>query len=50
MMPEKILDVGAVSTKFQITLTKTVRERFEFKVGERVIFVDKDGELIIRKT
>ncbi len=49
-MSEKILDVGAVSTKFQITLTKAVRDRFNFKVGERVIFVERDGELIVRKT
>ena len=49
-MSEKILDVGAVTTKFQITLTKTVRDRFNFKVGERVIFLEKDGELIVRKT
>lgn len=49
-MSEKILDVGAVTSKFQITLTKTVRDRFNFNVGDRVIFVEKDGELIVRKT
>jgi AbrB family looped-hinge helix DNA binding protein len=49
-MSEKILDVGAVTTKFQITLTQAVRDRFNFKVGDRVLFLEKDGELIVRKT
>jgi len=49
-MSEKILDVGAVTTKFQITLTKAVRSRFNFEVGDRVLFVEKENELIVRKT
>jgi len=49
-MSEKLLDVGAVTSKFQITLTQTVRSRFNFKVGDRVVFVERDGELIVRKT
>jgi len=48
-MTEKILDMGLVSTKNQITLPKAVRERFSIKVGDRLLFVEEDGKLILRK-
>jgi AbrB family looped-hinge helix DNA binding protein len=48
-MPEQILDVGVITSKFQVTLTREVRNRFKFQVGDRVLFAEKDGELIIRK-
>jgi len=48
-MTEKILDIGLVSTKNQVTIPKAVRERFEIKVGDRVFFVEEDGKLILRK-
>jgi len=48
-MSEKIMDVGVVTTKFQITLTKIVRDRFNFQTGDRVLFVERNGELILKK-
>jgi len=49
-MTEKVLDVGVITVKFQVTLTREVRNRFKFQVGDRVLFVEKDGELVVRKT
>jgi len=34
----KILDMSIVSSKFQITLKKSVREAFNIKAGQRVMF------------
>lgn len=46
---EKILDVSSVTQKFQVTLTKPVREKLNLKAGDRIVFVEKDGEIVIRK-
>jgi len=46
---EKILDAVAVTRRFQVTLTKPVREIIEVKEGDRVVFIEKGGEVVIRK-
>ena len=46
---EKILDVVTVTRKYQITLTKAVREVLNIKEGDRIVFIRKNGEIIIRK-
>ena len=46
---EKILDVATVTSKFQVTLTKPVREFLKIKEGDRIIFIQKDSEVVIRK-
>ncbi|MBO8181500.1 MAG: AbrB/MazE/SpoVT family DNA-binding domain-containing protein [Archaeoglobus sp.] len=46
---EKMLDIVVVTRKFQITLTKEVRNKLKIKEGDRIVFVDKDGEIVIRK-
>lgn len=48
-MREKILDAVAVTRRFQVTLTKPVREIIEVKEGDRVVFIEKGGEVVIRK-
>lgn len=49
MTEERILDVATLSSKFQVTLTKPVREKLGLQAGDRVVFVEKDGEIVIRK-
>ncbi|RLI74791.1 AbrB/MazE/SpoVT family DNA-binding domain-containing protein [Archaeoglobales archaeon] len=46
---EKMLDIVVVTRKFQITLTKEVRNKLNVKEGDKIIFVEKDGEILIRK-
>ncbi len=46
---EEMLDIVVVTRKFQVTLTKEVRNRLEIKEGDRIVFVEKDGEIVIRK-
>jgi len=48
-MEERIIDVGKVSTKNQVTIPKAVRDRFGIKVGDRLLFIEKKGELVLRK-
>ena len=46
---EEILDVATVSSKYQVTLTKPIREILGLKAGDRIVFVKKNNEVIIRK-
>jgi AbrB family looped-hinge helix DNA binding protein len=48
-MTEKILDVVQVTRQYQITLTRPIRAALKVTEGDRVVFLEKDGELIIRK-
>jgi len=49
MGEESILDVATLSSKFQVTITKPIREKLKLKAGDRVVFIEKDGEIVIRK-
>ncbi len=46
---ERVLDVVKVTRKYQITLTKDVREKLKVKEGDKIMFIEKDGEIVIRK-
>jgi len=43
------MDIVVVTKKFQKTLTKEVRNKLGVREGGRVVFIEKDGEIIIRK-
>ena len=49
MSSEKMIDIVVVTRKFQITLTKDVRKKLNVKEGDKIVFVEKDGEIFIRK-
>lgn len=49
MSKEEILDLTVVTTRHQITLTKEVRALLGTEIGDRVIFVRKGDEIVIRK-
>jgi looped-hinge helix DNA binding domain, AbrB family len=47
---KRILDMSIVSSKFQITLKKSVREAFNIRPGQRVMFtkeISEEGERLI---
>jgi looped-hinge helix DNA binding domain, AbrB family len=45
-MATVILGMSKISSKFQITIPKDVRERFKLEAGSRVLFL-KDGEKLV---
>ena len=45
----KFLGAGKVSSKHMTTIPKNVREKLNLKVGEYLLFYERDGEIIIRK-
>ena len=46
---ERILDVTTVTTRYQITLTKKVREFLGVELGDRIVFIKRGDKIIIRK-
>jgi len=45
----KIIGISRLSPKNQVTIPKDVRERFSLKTGDRLIFSEEDGKLVLSK-
>ena len=48
-MVEKTLGAAKLSTKGQVTVPADARRKFDLEVGDIILFVEKDGELFLRK-
>ncbi|MDE1854279.1 MAG: AbrB/MazE/SpoVT family DNA-binding domain-containing protein [Thaumarchaeota archaeon] len=48
-MSRQILGTSKISSKFQVTIPKEVRDRFELEAEEILVFLDAEGSLVIRK-
>ena len=46
----EVLGISKITYKFQVTIPKRVRERFKFKWGDIVVFLEEDGTLIVKKS
>jgi len=46
---EKILGMAKVTPKGSTTIPADVRKRFKIDAGDSLLFMDKDGELVVRK-
>jgi len=49
-MPEKILGTSKLYLKGQVTLPKIVREKLKLKPGDLVVFIERNGEIILRRS
>ena len=49
MKETETLGLARLSTKAQVTIPQDAREAFDLKVGDKLLFLKKDGELVIRK-
>jgi AbrB family looped-hinge helix DNA binding protein len=49
-LARQILGTSRMSSKFQITVPKEVRDRFKLKAEEILVFSDDDGKLVLRKS
>ena len=48
-MSKQILGTSKMSSKFQVTIPKEVRDRFKLDAEEILVFVDADGTLVVKK-
>ena len=44
------MEVSRVTSKGQITIPKAVRERLKLSEGDKVAFIEKDGNIVITKS
>ncbi len=49
-MAVEILGTSRLSAKFQITVSKDVRERFNLSSDDLIVFWDDNGRLVLRKS
>lgn len=45
----KTLGSAKISTKGQVTIPARARAKFDLEVGDIILFLEEDGELILRK-
>ena len=50
MVKREILGVSKITYKFQVTIPKRVRERFNLREGDHIVFIEEDGKLVIVKS
>lgn len=46
----EILGVSKLTYKFQVTVPKEVRKRFQLEEGETIVFIGEDGKLVLAKS
>ena len=46
---EKTLGLAKILPKYQVTIPKDVRRAFNLELGDKVLFLDVDGKLVLRK-
>jgi len=46
----EILGMSKITYKFQVTIPKRVREKFDMKEGDMLVFVEEEGKLTITKS
>lgn len=48
-MGTKELKMSRIASKGQVTIPRQFREKLNLKEGDRVLFEEKDGEVVVRK-
>ena len=46
----EVLGLSKISYKYQVTIPKQVREKFQLKEGDMLIFVEEDNKLTVAKS
>jgi len=46
---DSILGMSRLSPKFQVTISKDAREKFKLRAGDKILFIEEDGKLVIKK-
>lgn len=49
-LARQILGTSKISSKFQVTIPKEVRDRFNLKAEEILVFLDDNGKLVLGKS
>jgi len=47
---KKVIGSSKITRKYQITLPSDVRTKYDFKIGDLVLFIEENGKLILAKS
>ena len=50
LMPENIIQISKISSNRQVTIPVEVMEKLKVKVGDKILWMEQDKNIIIRKT
>ena len=50
MNKKEILGMSKITYKYQVTIPKRVRERFQFKEEDTILFVEENGTLYVKNS
>ena len=50
LMPETIIQISKISSNRQVTIPVEVMEKLKLKVGDKILWIEQDKNIIIRKT
>lgn len=46
----EVLGLSKISYKYQVTIPKQVRDKFQLKEGDMLIFIEEDNKLTVAKS
>jgi len=49
-MPENMIQISKISSNRQVTIPVEVMEKLKVKVGDKILWIEQDRNIIIRKT
>jgi len=49
-MPENIIQISKITSNRQVTIPVEIIKKLKVKVGDKIIWVERNGDVIIRKT
>lgn len=49
-MPENIIQISKITANRQVTIPIEVMEKLKLKVGDKILWIEQDKNVMIRKT
>ena len=49
-MPENIIQISKISSNRQVTIPVEVMEKLKLKVGDKILWIEQDKNIVIKKT
>jgi len=49
-MSERIIQISKITTNRQVTIPVEIMKKLKVKVGDKIIWIEHNGDIIVRKT
>jgi AbrB family looped-hinge helix DNA binding protein len=48
-MPEKIIQLSKITSNRQVTVPVEIMKKLKLKAGDKIIWIERNGDIIVRK-